>query len=79
MILSRLQILTLLSRAQRAGHLSEDGPTSLFVAPEPGSFFQRHTQLSVCVKGDTVTVRASRLPFVKPMTFSMEEIKEAQP
>lgn len=76
MFISRQRVLAALLHASQAGILSPDGPTSLFLMPKKGKDapFARPVQLSVAVCGDTVTVRTSRLPFVRPMVFTMEEI-----
>ena len=65
--MKRETILPILRRLARAGHLPEDGPTSVFLRPS--------RQLSVRAEGDRVLVRASRLPFARPMVFTREEIE----
>lgn len=74
MSITRKQARDLLVRAQQSGHLSQDGPTSLFFSPRSGAFSRRPVQLAVRVCGDTVTVRTSRLPFVKPFVFTRSEL-----
>ena len=71
---TRAQILSVLSGMRRAGQLT-DGPTSLFLAERPRASRRGATQLAVQVAGERVTVRTSRLPFVKPLVFSMSEIE----
>lgn len=76
--LDRQSVLALLARAFQSGQLPEDGPTSLFLRPEPGALLQRPTQLVVRASGQAFTVRTSRLPFVRPMVFTLDEVKRAQ-
>ena len=71
MKLTRQQVLDLLIRAEAAGHLPDDGPTSLFVAQSRG----KPVQLAVAVTDSQITVRQSRLPFSRPFVFSVSEIK----
>ena len=65
--MKRETILPILRRLARAGQLPEDGPTSVFLRPS--------RQLSVKAEGNRVLVRASRLPFAKPLVFTREEIE----
>ena len=75
--MTRQQVLCHLIRAKQAALLDQDGPTSLFIAPEKGAFSKRPIQLAVCVSGDVITVRTSRLPFTKPFVFTKEELSRA--
>ena len=71
MKLTRQQVLDLLIRAKKSEHLPEDGPTSLFVSQTSG----KPVQLAVTVSGEKITVRQSRIPFFRPMVFSLSELK----
>ncbi|HIS94163.1 MAG TPA: hypothetical protein IAC19_00160 [Candidatus Ventricola gallistercoris] len=75
--MTRQQVLCHLIRAQQASLLEQDGPTSLFIAPEKGAFSKRPIQLAVRVSGDVITVRTSLLPFTKPFVFTKEELSRA--
>lgn len=69
MKLTRQQVLDLLIRAKQSGHLTDDGVTSLFVSQRSG----KPVQLAVTVSGEKITVRQSRIPFSRPMVFSLSE------
>ena len=71
---TREQILSTLRGMRRAGQLLGDGPTSLFLARQPGARRGQATQIVAKISGDHVLVRTSRLPFVKPMIFSLAEL-----
>ena len=71
MKLTRQQVLDLLIRAKAAGHLPDDGSTSLFVAQKRG----KPVQLAVAVADSKIVVRQSRLPFNKPLVFSASELQ----
>ena len=74
---TRENIFRVLAKLEQAGHLDIDGPISVFV--RSGSAPRAHSaQYVVRVDGDTVFVRASRLPFVRPMTFSRQALKVAK-
>lgn len=62
MKLTRQQVLDLLVRAEAAGLLPADGPTSLFVAQKRGA----PLQLAVATADSKIVVRQSRLPFSRP-------------
>ena len=62
MKLTRQQVLDLLVRAEAAGLLPADGPTSLFVAQKRGA----PLQLAVAAADSKIVVRQSRLPFFAP-------------
>lgn len=76
--MTRQQVLCHLIRAQQAALLEQDGPTSLFIAPGKGALTRRPIQLAVHVSGDRITVRTSRLPFVKPLVFTREELSRTE-
>ena len=71
MKLTRQQVLDLLTRAEKSGHLPKDGSTSLFVSQTSG----KPVQLVVTVSGEKITVRQSRIPLFRPMVFSLSELK----
>lgn len=74
---TRENIFRVLAKLEQAGHLDIDGPTSVFV--RSGSAPRAHSaQYVVRVDGDTVFVRISRLPFVRPMAFSRQALKIAE-
>ena len=72
MKLTRQQVLDLLIRAQQSGHLTDDGVTSLFVSQSRG----KPVQLAVTVSGEKISVRQSRIPFSRPMVFSLSELNQ---
>ena len=72
MKLTRQQVLDLLIRTKQSGHLPEDGVTSLFVHQGSG----KPVQLAVMVSSEKICVRQSRLPFFRPMVFSLSELKQ---
>ena len=76
--MTRQQVLRHLIYAKQAALLDQDGPTSLFITPQKGAFFRRPIQLAVCVSGDGIIVRTSRLPFAKPFVFTKEELSRAE-
>ena len=65
MKLTRQQVLDLLVRAEAAGLLPADGPTSLFVAQKRGA----PLQLAVAAADSKIVVRQSRLPFSRPLAL----------
>ena len=74
---TRENLFTVLAKLEQAGHLPDDGPTSIFVRSTSAP--RAHcTQYVVRVDGDTVFVRVSRLPFVKPMAFSRQSLRAAK-
>ena len=75
---SRENIFLLLARMEQDCGLPEGGPISIFVSDSYGALRLHPTQLVMRTAGDTVFVRASRLPFVKPMVFSRQALKVAK-
>ena len=75
---SRENIFQLLARMEQDCGLPENGPISIFVSDSYGPLRLHPTQLVLRISGDTVFVRASRLPFVKPMVFSRQALKIAK-
>ncbi|MBR2942125.1 MAG: hypothetical protein IKB82_01875 [Clostridia bacterium] len=74
---TREKIFQVLVRMEQAGHLDIDGPTSIFVR-STGALGSHYVQYVVRVDGDAVFVRTSRLPFVKPMSFSRQTLRIAE-
>lgn len=74
---TRENIFRILARLEQAGSLPDDGPTSIFVRSQDGSPRSHASQYVVRVSGDTVFVRVSRLPFVRPLAFSRQALKTA--
>ena len=72
--MKRQQILSVLAGMRRAGQLPEDGPTSLFLADHPGASRRTATQLVATVRNGRVSVRTSRLPFARPLVFTLAEL-----
>ena len=75
--MKRQQILSVLAGMRRSGQLPADGPTSVFLADRPGATRRSAAQLAVTVHGDAVSVRQSRLPFAKPLRFTLAELDAA--
>ena len=75
---SRENIFQLLARMEQDCGLPEGGPVSIFVSDSYGALRLHPTQFVLRVDGDTVFVRASRLAFVRPMTFSRQALKVAK-
>lgn len=75
--MKRQQILSVLAGMRRNGQLPGDGPTSVFLADHPGASRRSAAQLVVTVRGDHVSVRTSRLPFAKPLLFTLAQIDAA--
>ena len=75
---SRENIFQLLARMEQDCGLPENGPISVFISDRAGTLRLHPTQLVMRVSGDTVFVRTSRLPFVKPMVFSRQALKVAR-
>ena len=75
---SKENVFRLLARLEQDCGLPEDGPVSLFVSDRAGKTRLHPTQLVLRIDGDTVFVRASRLPFARPMVFSRQALKVAR-
>ena len=72
---TRENIFAVLARLEQAGHLPEDGPISVFVRSSSAISRSHAVQYAVRTDGDTVFVRTSRLPFVRPMAFSRQALR----
>ncbi len=75
---SRENIFRLLARMEQDCGLPEGGPISIFVSDSYGTLRLHPLQLVLRTAGDTIFVRTSRLPFVKPMVFSRQALKVAK-
>lgn len=75
---SKENVFRLLARLEQDCGLPEDGPVSLFVSDKAGKMRLHPTQLVLRIDGDTVFVRASRLPFARPMVFSRQALRVAK-
>ena len=78
MIPSRENIFRVLARMEQDCGLPEDGPISVFVSDRAGTLRLHPMQLVMRISGDTVFVRFSRLPFVKPYVYSRQALKVAK-
>ena len=74
---SRENIFQLLARMEQDCGLPEGDPVSIFVSDRLGALRLHPMQLVMHVSGDTVFVRFSRLPFVKPYVYSRQALKTA--
>ena len=61
-----------IAELEQSGSMPESGVMSIFVSDKVGMLRLHPTQFVIRVSGDTVFVRISRLPFVRPMTFSRQ-------
>lgn len=75
---SKENVFRLLAEIEQNGGFPHDGPISVFASQYPGGLRGHPYQFVVHVDGDTVFVRASRLPFAKPMVFSRQALKTAK-
>ena len=75
---SKENVFRLLARLEQDCGLPEDGPVALFVSDTAGKMRLHPTQLVLRIDGDTVFVRASRLPFSRPMVFSRQALRVAK-
>ena len=74
---SKENIFRLLAGIEQNGGLPHDGPISVFTGDRVGLLRLHPMQFVVRIDGDTVFVRASRLPFARPMVFSHKALREA--
>jgi len=68
-------IRPILVRMLKAGHLPADGPISLFLEEDHRTWRGHRQQFVVSVRGDAVFVRFSRLPFARPIVYSLQDLK----
>ena len=74
---TRENIFSVLAKLEQAGCLTDNGPTSIFVRSTDAP--RAHAvQYAVRTDGDTVFVRISRLPFVRPLAFSRQALRAAK-
>ena len=77
MIPSRENIFRALARMEQDCGLPEGGPVSLFICDQAGGLRLHPTQVVLRTSGDTVFVRFTRLPLVRPYVFSRQALKVA--
>ena len=75
---SRENIFRVMAEIEQAGSMPESGVLSVFVSDKVGMLRLHPTQYVIRVSGDTVFVRISRLPFVRPLTFSRQALRMAE-
>jgi len=75
---SRENVFRVMAQLEQAGSMPESGVLSVFVSDKVGMLRLHPTQFVIRVSGDTVFVRVSRLPFVRPMTFSRQALRIAR-
>ena len=75
---SRENVFRVMAQLEQAGSMPESGVLSVFVSDKVGMLRLHPTQFVIRVSGDTVFVRISRLPFVRPMTFSRQALRIAK-
>lgn len=78
MLPNRENVLRVLARLEQAGALPQDGSTSVFISARAGLVRTHATQVAVRVQGDVVSARISRLPFVRPMVFTRQALREVR-
>ena len=74
---SRENVFRAMAQVEQA--LPESGMTSVFISDKADGRRLHATQYVVRVSGDTVFVRFSRLPFVRPYVYSRQALKSARP
>lgn len=72
---SKENVLRMLAQIEQGDGFPHDGPISVFAADYIGGLRGHPCQFVVRIDGDTVFVRASRLPFVRPMVFSRQALR----
>jgi len=75
---SKENVFRLLAEIEQNGGFPHDGPISVFASEYRGGLRGHPYQFVVRVDGDTVFVRASRLPFARPMVFSRQALRAVQ-
>ena len=75
---SKENVFRLLAEIEQNGGLPEGGPISVFAADFIGGLRGHPYQFVVRVDGDMVFVRASRLPFARPMVFSRQALAQVK-
>ncbi len=72
---SKENVFRLLAEIEQNGGLPHDGPISVFASEYRNGLRGHPYQFVVRASGDTVFVRASRLPFARPMVFSRQALR----
>lgn len=72
---SKENVFRLLAEIEQNGGFPHEGPISIFAAEYPGGLRGHPYQFVVRIDGDTLFVRASRLPFARPMVFSRQALR----
>ena len=72
---SKENVFRLLAEIEQNGGFPHDGPISIFAADYIGGLRGHPYQFVVRMDGDAVFVRASRLPFARPMVFSRQALR----
>lgn len=75
---SRENVFRVMAELEQAGSMPESGVMSIFVSDKAGPLRLHPMQFVIRVSGDTVFVHISRLPFVRPMTFSRQALRIAK-
>lgn len=75
---SRENIFRVLARMEQDCGLPEQNPVSLFIADNAAGIRLHPMQLVLRTDGDTVFVRFTRLPFVRPYVYSRQALKVAR-
>ncbi len=76
---SKENIFRLLAELEQNGGIPLDGPVSVFASQYADGLRGHPYQLVVRTSGDTVFVRASRLPFARPLVFSRQALRAFRP
>lgn len=77
MIPSRENIFRVLARMEQSFGLPESSPVSVFICEQTHGLQLHPTQIVLKINGDTVFVRFTRLPFVRPYVYSRQALKVA--
>ena len=72
---SKENIRPLIVRMLKAGQLTADGPISLFLEENHRTWRSHRQQFVVSIRGDAVFVRYSRLPFARPIVYSLQDLR----
>lgn len=72
---SKENVFRLLAEIEQNGGFPHNGPISVFASEYKGGLRGHPYQFVVRLDGDTIFVRASRLPFSRPMIFSRQALR----
>ena len=75
---SKENVFRMLAELEQNGGFPHDGPISVFSSEYKDGLRGHPYQFVVRIDGDTVFVRASRLPFARPMVFSRQALQAAK-